>query len=204
MLAGRDAADLVLHLELVGRTHRDGVEGLGHGDSLLGAQDGAAGGQAVHGAPRHVQAAERRDGGVRVHRERHPEVEGGARRVHPGGPVRSDRLAGVLVAPEPGVVGEDVGAHAEAGHAPVLAGAGELAVLDGVAVVEPGMLGEQVLDGLEVHVDGLVAVAVHVDQQARPVVGAQDVGDLLGRHDPDAVALLEVAGPAQPGREALD
>ena len=74
-------------------------------------------------------------------------------------------------------------------------------MLGRVAVVDPRCLGQQRLDGLEPDVYGLVAVAVDVDEEPGLVVGAQDVGDLFGWDQPEAVAAIEVVGWAEAGGE---
>ena len=115
----------------------------------------------------------------------------------------------MLVAPVVDVVGEDVGAHAQRRHAPVLGGRGELAVLHRVTVVPAGMALEHRLHSVDEHLRGLVAVAVAMHRQPRPVVGLHQVGHLVGRGQPQAVADVArrrpvVVRPADAGREALD
>ncbi len=159
----------------------------------------------VDGAPHRVQLTERGDVGVAVQRERHPLAFGGGGGLHAPRPLGSDGEVVVLVAPEPQVVGEDVGAHPEPGHPPVLGGGGELAVLHGVAMIEPRRFEDQLLDGVDPQVDRQVAVAVGVDVDPPLVERPADVEQLLGRHHPLAViGARVVAGPSHLRGEPLD
>jgi hypothetical protein len=103
------------------------------------------------------------------------------------------------------MVGEEVGAHAEPGHAPELGGIGELAVLQGEAMVAGRLVEQGALEAIERHLGRLVAVGVAVDQHTLLQRELVEAADRLGRRVPQAVGrAVVVAGPAQPGGEALD
>ena len=85
------------------------------------------------------------------------------------------------------------------------AAGGQLAVLHGVAMVEPRMLDHELFDGVDPGVDREVAVAVGVDVDAPFVERSGDVEQLIGCHHPLAVVGAGVvAGPAHLGGEPLD
>ena len=88
-------------------------------------------------------------------------------------------------------------------------GRGELTVLDGVAVIPSRVALECLFDRRDEDLSSLIAVAVAVDGEPGPVEDLDDVGDLVGRHQPQAVLgvpgrRVEVVGPGESGGEALD
>ena len=93
----------------------------------------------------------------------------------------------MLITPVPDVIGEDVGAHAELCHASVLGSTRELAVLHGIAVIEPGRFEKQLFNDVDPKIDCEVAVAVHVGVDAAFVEGAEHFHQLLRWHHPDTV-----------------
>ena len=111
----------------------------------------------------------------------------------------------MLVTPVEVVVGEQVHAHAQRLHAAELRRIRQLAVLQDEAVVGPGLGAQRGFELVEHHLGGLVAVGVGVDLHALRQRQGVGLADGLGRGVPQAVGRpVVVAGPAQPGREALD
>ena len=96
-----------------------------------------------------MEVAERGNGRIRVDRERNTESLGCGARFHTAGALGADGDVVMLITPVPDVIREDIGAHTELGYAAVLGWRCQLAVLHGVAVIEPCRLQEQLLDNIE-------------------------------------------------------
>ena len=82
-------------------------------------------------------------------------------------------------------------------------------MLDGVAVIPSREALERLFDRRDEDLSSLIAVAVAVDGEPGPVEDLDNVGDLVGRHQPQAVLCVpgrrvEVVGPGESGGEALD
>lgn len=113
VLAGLDRADLVVHLEHVGRADGDRLESGGRADPLVLAHDASRLGEARDRVLRSAERTQRGDRGVGVDAQRHAEARGRRGSVVAAGFVGTHGDVEVLVAPGPDVVGEDVGARAE-------------------------------------------------------------------------------------------
>ena len=195
----------MVQLERPGRAQGDGAQRLFHADALGFAQHAALRRDAVDRAPGGKQRPQRRDRGVGMDGQVHPGGQGAGAAVEPVGAVRAHGHLIVLVAPVPQVVGKQIDAQAQRGHAAKQRRVHHLRVLQGVAVVGARRAGQHALNGVDGHLAGLVAIGVGVHQQPGAVVGLK-VGLVLRRGShPNAIGrAVEIARPAQPGAKALD
>ena len=159
----------MVHLQGPGGAQGDGVQGLRHGEAFFFAQHAALWGDAVDGAPSGEQRAQRRDRGVGMDGQGHPGSQGAGAGIETVGAVGAHGHFVMLVTPVPQVVGKQIGAQAQRGHAAKQRRVHHLRVLQGVAVVGARRLGQHALDGVDGHFAGLVAIGVGVDQQAGAV-----------------------------------
>ena len=108
----------------------------------------------------------------------------GRRRVHAGGTIRSHREFQVLIAPVEKVVGEEVCANPQLGHAPKVRLLGHLAVLQGVTVIRSRIAGQRGFEGSDGHFCRLVPVGVDVQVHTLGVVGVDYLFQRLRRQIP--------------------
>ena len=156
-----------------------------------------------------MEVPQRRDWRVAVDRETDTLAQRGRTCIHAGSPLRTNRGVAVLITPVVDVIAEDIGAHTHGSHALVLRLRRELAVLNGVAMVPTRMTLKRCFDSVDEDLGCLVTVAVTVHGDASSMVVANDVGQLLGCHQPQTVAgvtlgSVVIVGPAHTSGEALD
>ena len=108
---------------------------------------------------------------------------GSCTRIQIVSPVGSDGDGTVLVAPEPHVVHEEVGLHAQIPGLAHLCLCHQLRMGHGVAVVRPRMPGEKSLHRVDEHAAREVAVAMAVDADVSLVERGEDVHHGLRRHE---------------------
>ena len=111
----------------------------------------------------------------------------------------------MLLAPVVMVIGEQIHSHAKRLHAPKLSVIGQLAVLQGEAVVAPGPLAQGRFQAVESHLGRLVAVGVRVNLHTMLEPKGIGLPQRLRGGVPQAVGCpVVIARPAQPGRKSLD